>query len=174
MDRGILLIKQDSIPLSAFSMYMGRESGMDSFIPRLLGQKSDTDASLLPRVSKPPNGNIHVPLPGRGETADAVVWGGGWGQEHQLRLPPQKRACFPRGWDPGLQGTHSDGTAGRASREAPRAGGCPGGRWEPRAEAAAAQAHRPGLRYAGVSPRYAGSRRPGERAGASRASQRAG
>lgn len=62
----------------------------------------------------------------------------------------------------------SDPAAGRASREARRAAGYSGGRWEPRAEAAAAHAHRPRLRYVGASPSCAEGCRPrGEGARAS-------
>ena len=126
---------------------------MDSFIAMLFGQKSDTDVSLLSGVSNLPKETFTCLLPAEGRRLYSGAWVG-------TRVPaPSASAAMglrpPRGWDPGRQRTRSDGAAGRASREAPRAGDCPGGRREARAEAAAAQAHRPRLRYVGAPRRCA-------------------
>lgn len=141
---------------------------MDSFIAMLFGQKSDTDVSLLSRVSNLPMETFTGLLPAEGRRLYSGAWVG-------TRVPAPSASSAvglrPRVWDPGRQRTWSDGAAGRASREAPRAGDCPGGRWEARAEAAAAQAHRPRLRYVGAPRRCAeGGRQRGKGARASGAS----
>lgn len=89
----------------------------------LFGQKSDTDVSLLSRVSNLPMETFTGLLPAEGRGLYSGAWVG-------TRVPAPSASSAvglrPRVWDPGRQRTWSDGAAGRASREAPRAGDCRG------------------------------------------------